>query len=86
MPIYEYQCDNGHKIEIFHGIAKPEIKKCTICNANVKRIISSFNLSKNAGIHVFSKEHGGRDIVHDKTMTNKERSKVIADIARNMKK
>ncbi|MDY6863979.1 MAG: zinc ribbon domain-containing protein [Thermodesulfobacteriota bacterium] len=85
MPIYEYQCDNGHKIEVFHGIDQPQIKKCTICKAKAHRIISSFNMSKNAGIHVFSKEHGGRDILHDKTMTNSERGQIISQMSRNMK-
>jgi len=86
MPIYEYQCENGHKIEVFHGIDKPQIKECTICKAKVRRIISSFNLSKNAGIYVFSKEHGGRDILHDKTMTNRERREIISKMARNIKR
>ena len=86
MPIYEYQCENGHKIEVFHGMTQPPVKKCTVCKGNVRRIISSFNMSKNAGIHVFSKEHGGRDILHDKTMSNREKSGIVSDMARNMKK
>jgi putative FmdB family regulatory protein len=80
MPIYEYQCENGHKIEIMQGVNKPKIKECTVCKGKLYRIISSFNISKNAGVHIFSRDHGGKDILHDKTMTNKEQDAIISDM------
>ena len=33
MPIYEYECPNGHLFEVFHGMTEPGPEKCEECGA-----------------------------------------------------
>ena len=41
MPIYEYQCPNGHRFEVIQKFDDASIDVCTECGAPVQRLISS---------------------------------------------
>jgi putative FmdB family regulatory protein len=34
MPIYEYKCQNGHHVEVFHGMSEPGPRACEVCGAS----------------------------------------------------
>ncbi len=39
MPTYEYQCDKGHRFELFQKMSDPKLKVCPECGAPVERLI-----------------------------------------------
>lgn len=41
MPIYEYQCPNGHRFEVIQKFDDASVQVCTECGAPVERLISS---------------------------------------------
>ena len=40
MPIYEYQCDNGHRYERAEGFDAPTEQRCERCGGSSRRVIS----------------------------------------------
>ena len=47
MPIYEFECENCHKItEVVQSISAPPLAQCPACQGSVKKLISqsSFHL------------------------------------------
>src|SRR5262245_66149155 len=40
MPIYEYECPNGHRFEVIQKFDDPPVDVCTQCGAPVQRLIS----------------------------------------------
>jgi putative FmdB family regulatory protein len=38
MPTYVYECENGHRFELFHSISDESTKKCPECGAEAKRV------------------------------------------------
>ncbi len=41
MPTYEYECSKGHQFEVEQSITEPALKRCRICRAKVRRLISA---------------------------------------------
>lgn len=41
MPIYEYECPNGHRFEVIQKFDDPPVDVCTKCGEPVQRLISS---------------------------------------------
>lgn len=41
MPLYEYECDAGHRFERIQKFSDPPIEKCPVCGKPVHRLISS---------------------------------------------
>jgi putative FmdB family regulatory protein len=41
MPLYEYECDNGHRFEVIRKFSDPPIAVCPTCGAPVHKLISS---------------------------------------------
>jgi putative FmdB family regulatory protein len=39
MPTYDYECDNGHRFEVFQSMKDDPLKECRECGAPVKRLI-----------------------------------------------
>lgn len=39
MPTYEYECENGHRFEVFQSMKDEPLQACTECSAPVRRII-----------------------------------------------
>lgn len=62
MPLYEYLCENGHRLEILQKLGEKPIEKCTVCDHRVDKIISKFNNPRGAGMWLF--DRGGRDLLH----------------------
>lgn len=53
MPIYEYQCEQGHIFEILQKIDEPEIRECQECEGLAYRVISPVNfVLKGPGFYV----------------------------------
>ncbi|NIQ40439.1 MAG: zinc ribbon domain-containing protein [Proteobacteria bacterium] len=53
MPIYEYQCEQGHTFEILQTIDEPEIRECQECEELAHRLISPVNfVLKGPGFYV----------------------------------
>ena len=80
MPIYEYQCENGHTFEVFQKMSAPPLESCVTCSGKAWRKISLCNQPKRAGVYLFDKRLGGRDILHDATFSNREREGIISEI------
>ena len=55
MPLYEYECANGHRFEAIQNVRGKPLKRCSICSAAAKRAISRPTLLHNRGIHVFDR-------------------------------
>jgi len=51
MPIYEYECPEGHKFELRRGFAESdEDVKCPECKSGkVKRVFSTFGIGSSSG-------------------------------------
>ena len=43
MPLYDYQCDNGHTTEIFAGMNddRPKVLRCETCGCGAHRVFST---------------------------------------------
>lgn len=57
MPIYEYQCQNGHKFEALRRFDE-NVNKCKICEAPVKKLVSRFGFARiwnGKGVWVFDR-------------------------------
>lgn len=39
MPTYEYECENGHRFEVFQSMKDAALSACTECGAPARRII-----------------------------------------------
>ncbi|MBI2988435.1 MAG: zinc ribbon domain-containing protein [Deltaproteobacteria bacterium] len=55
MPLYEYECARGHRFEAVQKVGDQPLKKCSVCAATAKRILSQPTLLHNRGIHVFDR-------------------------------
>lgn len=55
MPLYEYQCANGHRFEAIQKVGERPLKKCAVCSAGARRAISQPTLLHNRGVHVFDR-------------------------------
>lgn len=86
MPIYEYLCQNGHIFETFQKISEEKEQTCEVCGAPAKRRPSLFSQSKRAGVYVFDRKHGFKDVLHDPTISERERQEAISDIAAGMQR
>jgi putative FmdB family regulatory protein len=53
MPIYEYQCDEGHVFELLQNIGEPELVLCRDCSSRAHRILSPVHfVLKGPGFYV----------------------------------
>ncbi len=41
MPTYEYECSKGHVFEVEQSITANPLKRCKLCRAKVRRLISA---------------------------------------------
>jgi putative FmdB family regulatory protein len=41
VPLYEYECENGHRFEEIQKFSDPPLEKCTTCGAPVHKLMSS---------------------------------------------
>jgi putative FmdB family regulatory protein len=41
MPTYEYECSKGHVFEVEQPITAEALKRCKVCRAKVRRLISA---------------------------------------------
>ena len=41
MPLYEYECDNGHRFEVIRKFSDPPVEKCPTCGSPVRKLASS---------------------------------------------
>ena len=55
MPLYEYECAQGHRFEALQSVRDKPLKKCTLCSAAARRAVSQPTLLHNRGIHVFDR-------------------------------
>ncbi|GEM_PF-2797110 len=85
MPIYEYVCPKGHVFETFQRMMEEREEKCEICGEVAHRRPARFSEPKKAGIHVFDRAHGFRDVLHDPTISDRERDASIADLSAGMR-
>lgn len=65
MPIYEYECEAGHRFERYGALGGEQSPTCPHCGRPARRVPALVNLKKNAGIWIFDRRTG-RDILHDR--------------------
>jgi len=41
MPLYEYECDNGHRFEVIRKFSDPPLEQCPTCGSPVRKLFSS---------------------------------------------
>ncbi|MBI2875850.1 MAG: zinc ribbon domain-containing protein [Candidatus Tectomicrobia bacterium] len=78
MPIYEYYCDQGHEFEIIQRIEDPVLQTCKLCDGQAHRKISPSHGWKRAGVYLFDRRYGARDILHDKTLSQREKQRSLS--------
>jgi putative FmdB family regulatory protein len=62
MPLYEYECENGHRFEKIQKFSDPPIETCPTCGATVRKLMSSPAIQfKGSGWYVtdYAKKDGG---------------------------
>jgi putative FmdB family regulatory protein len=40
VPIYDYGCENGHVVEVMHGVNDAGPTKCGVCGAPLRKLLS----------------------------------------------
>lgn len=78
MPIYEYYCESGHEFETLQRIDDPVLQVCTFCSGKSYRKISQSHGWKRAGTYFFDRRHGARDVLHDTTLSNREKQRFLS--------
>jgi hypothetical protein len=56
----------------------PPLERCRICSGKVRRKIFGATELKDAGISLFSRQYGDRDILHDPQFSDRERREHVA--------
>jgi putative FmdB family regulatory protein len=52
MPIYEYQCDEGHEVEVIQSMSEDALTECPECGAPARRVLHSPAIHfKGSGFH-----------------------------------
>ncbi|MBL4889338.1 MAG: zinc ribbon domain-containing protein [Candidatus Lindowbacteria bacterium] len=69
MPIYEYECKNGHQFEELLGFDAPATKKCLECGLRAKKMISL------SAVHFKGEGFYITDSKKDETTKSKARAK-----------
>ncbi len=41
MPLYEYECENGHRFEVIQKFSDPLVQVCPTCGSAVHKLMSS---------------------------------------------
>jgi len=41
MPLYEYECGNGHRFEVIQKFSDPLVEKCPPCGSPVRKLVAS---------------------------------------------
>jgi putative FmdB family regulatory protein len=41
MPLYDYICQNGHIVEVMHGVNDPGPASCARCGAEMRKLLST---------------------------------------------
>ena len=41
MPLYEYECDHGHRFELIRKFSDPPVDVCRTCQAPAHKLMSS---------------------------------------------
>lgn len=85
MPIYEYICPLGHVFETFQRMTEEKEEKCEVCGAVAHRRPARFSQPKKAGVYVFDRKHGFKDVLHDPSISQRERDEAIGEIAGGMR-
>ena len=80
MPIYQYRCENGHEFEVIQKMSDLPMEQCQLCLAKAHRQISLFHHPQGAGVYLFDRESGGKDVLHDPTFSDRERRSIISDL------
>ena len=55
MPLYEYECRNGHRFEVIQKTSDQPLRRCAVCTRHVKRAVSQATLLHNRGVHIFDR-------------------------------
>jgi len=74
MPLYEYECAEGHRFEVVQKVQEKPLTRCQVCPARARRIISQPTLLHNRGIHVFDRVTKD-DVLHSRPSSLKSLKK-----------
>ena len=64
MPLYEYECANGHRFENIQKFSDPPVTACPTCDAPVQKLMSSPAFQfKGTGWYItdYARKGGGKD-------------------------
>lgn len=64
MPLYEYECVNGHRFERIQKFSDPPVDACPICGSEVRKLLSSPAIQfKGSGWYItdYAKKSGSVD-------------------------
>jgi putative FmdB family regulatory protein len=64
MPLYEYQCEAGHRFERIQKFSDPPVEICPTCGSKVRKLLSSPAIQfKGSGWYItdYAKKSGGAD-------------------------
>src|SRR5262249_55058459 len=76
MPLYEYECANGHRFEVIQKFSDPPVEKCLTCGSPVHKLLSSPAIQfKGTGWYVTDYARKGGDGKDAKTSTSGKDSK-----------
>jgi putative FmdB family regulatory protein len=62
VPLYEYECESGHRFERIQKFSDPPIDKCPTCESTVRKLLSSPAIQfKGSGWYItdYARKSGG---------------------------
>jgi putative FmdB family regulatory protein len=70
MPLYEYECEDGHRFERIQKFSDPPVESCQVCQKPVRKLLSSPAIQfKGSGWYItdYAKKGGNVDSAGSKT-------------------
>ena len=80
VPIYEYECKNGHRFEKRQKISDAPVTECEICKAPVQRLISGSSfLLKGGGWYADAYQKGSQSSSSNSNVSSKPGGEKVSE-------
>jgi putative FmdB family regulatory protein len=77
MPLYEYECEDGHRFERIQKFSDPPVESCQVCQKPVRKLLSSPAIQfKGSGWYItdYAKKGGSGDSAGSKPAAEEKKA------------
>jgi putative FmdB family regulatory protein len=77
MPLYEYECEDGHRFERIQKFSDPPVESCQVCQKPVRKLLSSPAIQfKGSGWYItdYAKKGGSADSAGSKSAAGEKKA------------